>query len=183
MSALLPIAALCCPVSAARAGSPDPSSVRIQEKITRYAIAADSMDELRAQLQHDVPSAHGGNGAHGRTRSDIRIAYDLERMDKGCRLRNLEVRLDIEEGADIVMVKPALAYLDVVRRVKEATGYPVCAYHVSGEYAAVKAAAARGWLDEDRAMREVLTSIKRAGADLIVTYWAREFARGATSSD
>jgi porphobilinogen synthase len=94
-----------------------------------------------------------------------------------------EVRLDIEEGADIVMVKPALAYLDVVRRVKEATGYPVCAYHVSGEYAAVKAAAARGWLDEDRAMREVLTSIKRAGADLIVTYWAREFARGGEPSD
>src|SRR5690606_29715512 len=94
-----------------------------------------------------------------------------------------EVRLDIEEGADIVMVKPALAYLDVVRRVKEATGYPVCAYHVSGEYAAVKAAALQGWLDEDRAMREVLTSIKRAGADLIVTYWAREFARGAASSD
>lgn len=96
MSALLPIAALCCSVSAARAGSPDPSSVRIQEKITRYAITADSMDELRAQLRHDVPSAHGGNDAHGRTRSDIRIAYDLERMDRGCRLRNLEVRLDIE---------------------------------------------------------------------------------------
>jgi len=94
-----------------------------------------------------------------------------------------EVQLDIEEGADIVMVKPALAYLDVVWRVKEATGYPVCAYHVSGEYAAVKAAAAQGWLDEDRAMKEILTSIKRAGADLIVTYWAREFARGAASSD
>jgi porphobilinogen synthase len=105
-------------------------------------------------------------------------------MDPGNALEALrEVRLDIEEGADIVMVKPALAYLDVVRRVKEATGYPVCAYHVSGEYAAVKAAALQGWLDEDRAMREVLTSIKRAGADLIVTYWAREFARGAASSD
>src|SRR3546814_10182994 len=87
MSALLPIAALCCSVSAARAGSPDPSSVRIQEKITRYAITADSMDELRAQLRHDVPSAHGGNGAHGRTRSDIRIAYDLDRTDRGCRDR------------------------------------------------------------------------------------------------
>src|SRR3546814_19380366 len=96
MSALLPFAALCCSVSAARAGSPDPSSVRIQEKITRYAITADSMDELRAQLRHDVPSAHGGNGAHGRTRSDIRIAYDLARTDRGCRLRNLEVRLAIE---------------------------------------------------------------------------------------
>ena len=88
-----------------------------------------------------------------------------------------EVLLDIEEGADIVMVKPALAYLDIVRRVKEETGYPVCAYHVSGEYAAIKAAARLGWLDENAAMREALLSIKRAGADLIVTYWAREFAR------
>src|SRR3546814_7911270 len=94
MSALLPIAALCCPVSAARAGSPDPSSVRIQDKITRYAITADSMDELRAQLRHDVPSAHGGNDAHGRTRSDIRIAYDLELTARGCRLRNPAVPHD-----------------------------------------------------------------------------------------
>ncbi|MBW3552881.1 MAG: porphobilinogen synthase [Gemmatimonadetes bacterium] len=89
-----------------------------------------------------------------------------------------EVLLDIEEGADIVMVKPALAYLDIVRRVKDETGYPVCAYHVSGEYASIKAAAQLGWLDEDAAMREALLCIRRAGADLIVTYWAREFARG-----
>jgi porphobilinogen synthase len=75
------------------------------------------------------------------------------------------------------MVKPALAYLDVIWRVKEATGYPVCGYHVSGEYAAILAAAERGWLDGERAMREALTSIRRAGADLIVTYWARAFAR------
>ncbi|CAN5445535.1 porphobilinogen synthase [soil metagenome] len=88
-----------------------------------------------------------------------------------------EVRLDIEEGADIVMVKPALAYLDVIQQVKRETGYPVCAYHVSGEYAMVMAASERGWLDADRAMREVLTSIKRAGADLIITYYARQFAR------
>ncbi len=90
-----------------------------------------------------------------------------------------EVRLDIEEGADIVMVKPALAYLDVIHRVKQETGYPVCAYHVSGEYAAILAAGERGWLDAPAAMREALLSIKRAGADLIVTYWAREFARQA----
>jgi porphobilinogen synthase len=88
-----------------------------------------------------------------------------------------EVLLDIDEGADIVMVKPALAYLDVVWRVKQATAYPVCAYHVSGEYAAIMAAGRLGWLDADRAMEEALVSIRRAGADMIVTYWAREFAR------
>jgi porphobilinogen synthase len=88
-----------------------------------------------------------------------------------------EVLMDVEEGADIVMVKPALAYLDVIWRVKEATGYPVCAYHVSGEYAAILAAGERGWLDADRAMEEALTSIRRAGADIIVSYWARQFAR------
>lgn len=88
-----------------------------------------------------------------------------------------EVVLDIEEGADIVMVKPALAYLDIIRRVKDTTAYPVAAYHVSGEYASIMAAAERGWLDEEAAMREALLSIKRAGADLILTYWAREFAR------
>ena len=88
-----------------------------------------------------------------------------------------EVALDIEEGADIVMVKPALAYLDIVWRVKQEFGYPVCAYHVSGEYAAIMAAAQLGWLDADRAMREALLSIRRAGADMIITYWAREFAK------
>jgi porphobilinogen synthase len=94
-----------------------------------------------------------------------------------------EVRLDIEEGADIIMVKPALTCLDVVWRVKQETGYPVCAYHVSGEYAAIMAAGERGWLDADRAMAEAITAIKRAGADLIVTYWARQAARLARSFD
>jgi len=89
-----------------------------------------------------------------------------------------EVRADLEEGADIVMVKPALAYLDVIRRVKEETGAPVAAYHVSGEYSAIMAAIERGWLEES-AMREALTSIRRAGADVIISYWAREFARGS----
>ncbi|MBW3572763.1 MAG: porphobilinogen synthase [Gemmatimonadetes bacterium] len=88
-----------------------------------------------------------------------------------------EARQDVEEGADIVMVKPALAYLDVIHRVKEATGYPVCAYHVSGEYAMIQAAAERGWIDGPRAHREALTSIRRAGADMIISYWARQFAR------
>jgi porphobilinogen synthase len=88
-----------------------------------------------------------------------------------------EVALDIEEGADIVMVKPALAYLDVIARVKAEFGYPTAAYQVSGEYAMLKAAARNGWIDEPRAMMETLTSIRRAGADIIITYYAREAAR------
>jgi porphobilinogen synthase len=92
-----------------------------------------------------------------------------------------EVLQDIDEGADIIMVKPALAYLDIIRRVKDATGYPVCAYHVSGEYASILAAAERGWLDGPRAMEEALVAIKRAGADMIITYWAVEYARLAAT--
>jgi porphobilinogen synthase len=88
-----------------------------------------------------------------------------------------EVRTDIEEGADIVMVKPALAYLDVIRRVKDRFQMPTAAYNVSGEYAMIKAAGRNGWIDEPRVMMEVLTSIKRAGADLILTYFAKDAAR------
>jgi len=87
-----------------------------------------------------------------------------------------EVALDVEEGADMVMVKPALPYLDVIRRVKERFGMPVAAYNVSGEYSMIKAAAERGWLDGERAALEVLTSIRRAGADVILTYFAKEVA-------
>jgi porphobilinogen synthase len=90
-----------------------------------------------------------------------------------------EVSLDVLEGADIVMVKPALPYLDVIRAVAESSDRPVAAYNVSGEYAMVKAAAARGWVDEERMMREILTSIRRAGADVILTYHAKDFARRA----
>jgi porphobilinogen synthase len=89
----------------------------------------------------------------------------------------VEVGLDIDEGADIVMVKPALAFLDVIRRVKETYGIPLAAYNVSGEYSMLMAAAERGWIERERAMLEVLTSIKRAGADIILTYHAREAAR------
>ena len=88
-----------------------------------------------------------------------------------------EVLLDIEQGADIVMVKPALAYLDVVRRVRDAVDVPVAAYNVSGEYAMVEAAAAQGWIDREPAILETLTSIRRAGADVVLTYWAVEAAR------
>jgi porphobilinogen synthase len=88
-----------------------------------------------------------------------------------------EVEQDIEEGADLVLVKPAVPYLDVVASVKQAFGYPTAAYHVSGEYAMLKAAAANGWIDERRAMLETLIGIRRAGADIIITYYAREAAR------
>ena len=87
-----------------------------------------------------------------------------------------EIALDIEEGADIVMVKPALPYLDIVCKIKERWDIPVAAYNVSGEYAVVKAAGRLGWIDESRAMMEMLTSIKRAGADIILTYFAKDAA-------
>jgi porphobilinogen synthase len=85
-----------------------------------------------------------------------------------------EVELDIAEGADIVMVKPALSYLDVIRRVKDNYNMPLAAYNVSGEFSMVKAAAANGWIDEERIVREILTSIKRAGADLIISYHTQD---------
>jgi porphobilinogen synthase len=88
-----------------------------------------------------------------------------------------EVSLDIAEGADIVMVKPALAYLDVISAVRDAVDVPVAAYQVSGEYAMLEAAAANGWVDRERAILETLTAIKRAGAQVILTYWAVEVAR------
>lgn len=88
-----------------------------------------------------------------------------------------ETLMDIEEGADIVMVKPALSYLDIIREVKNAVNVPVSAYNISGEYAMIKAAAKMGWIEEDKAIMEVLTSIKRAGADLIATYFAKDFIR------
>ena len=88
-----------------------------------------------------------------------------------------EVELDIHEGADIIMVKPALPYLDIVRRVKDKFGVPTAAYNVSGEYSMIKAAGRLGWIDEQRVMLEVLTGIKRAGADLILTYFAKDAAK------
>jgi porphobilinogen synthase len=88
-----------------------------------------------------------------------------------------EARLDLVEGADMLMVKPALPYLDVLRELRDFADVPLAAYHVSGEYAMLKAAARAGWLDETRAMMETLTSIKRAGADLILTYYAIDAAK------
>jgi len=99
-------------------------------------------------------------------------------MDYANRLEAIkETIMDVEEGADIVMVKPAMAYLDIIREIKNEVTLPVSAYHVSGEYAMIKAAAKMGWLDENKAVLESLTSIKRAGADLIATYYAKDAAK------
>jgi porphobilinogen synthase len=105
----------------------------------------------------------------------FRRGYQMDPANAREALR--EVALDIEEGADIVMVKPALPYLDVVRRVCETTNLPVAAYNVSGEYSMLKAAVGNGWLDEERAVLEALTGIKRAGAEVIISYHAPDVAR------
>ena len=104
-----------------------------------------------------------------------RRSYQMDPANTDEALR--EVELDIREGADIVMVKPALAYLDIIYRVKQKFGYPVAAYNVSGEYSMIKAAGQNGWIDEGRIMMEVLFAIKRAGADMILTYFAKDAAR------
>ena len=104
-----------------------------------------------------------------------RRSYQMDPANTDEALR--EVELDIQEGADIVMVKPAIAYLDIIYRVKQQFGYPVAAYNVSGEYSMIKAAGIKGWIDEERIMLEVLLSIRRAGADMILTYFAKDLAR------
>jgi len=104
-----------------------------------------------------------------------RRSYQMDPANRREALK--EVALDIEEGADIVMVKPAMTYLDIISDVRETFDLPVAAYNVSGEYSVIKAAARLGWIDEERAMLEVLTSIKRAGADIILTYFAKEAAK------
>jgi len=109
-----------------------------------------------------------------------RRGYQMDFANKREALR--EIAVDIEEGADIVMVKPALAYLDIIAAARERFDVPIAAYNVSGEYAMVKAAAKLGWLDEERIRWEILTAIKRAGADLIITYFAKEIARSLKSS-
>lgn len=115
------------------------------------------------------------DAAESAPREGDRRGYQMDPANADEALR--EVHADIAEGADMVMVKPAGPYLDVVRRVKAETGYPLAAYQVSGEYAMIRAGAARGWLDGDRAMMESLVGIRRAGADVIVTYFAVDAAR------
>ena len=104
-----------------------------------------------------------------------RRAYQMDAGNAREAMR--EAELDYAEGADFLMVKPATAYLDILRQLRDRFDLPLAAYHVSGEYAMIKAAAERGWIDEQRVMMETLTSIKRAGADVIITYYAREAAR------
>ena len=104
-----------------------------------------------------------------------RRGYQMDPANGAEALR--EARLDVEEGADILMVKPALPYLDLIRRIKDATDMPMAAYNVSGEYAMIKAAAAAGYLDERTAVLEALTGIRRAGADIVITYHAKDAAR------
>jgi porphobilinogen synthase len=113
-------------------------------------------------------------------RSGDRRAYQMDSSNIDEAMR--EVWLDVEEGADMIMVKPAGPYLDVIHRVKEETGYPVVAYQVSGEYAMIKAAAERGWIDGERVMMESLIGIRRAGADVVITYFAAEVARALAAS-
>jgi porphobilinogen synthase len=112
--------------------------------------------------------------AEGTPRFGDRTGYQQDPANADEALR--EIRTDIAQGADIVMVKPALPYLDVLRSAKDETGFPMAAYHVSGEYGMLKAAAQNGWLDERRAVLEVLTSIRRAGADVVLTYHAKDAA-------
>jgi porphobilinogen synthase len=104
-----------------------------------------------------------------------RKAYQMDPANGDEAIR--EITLDVSEGADIIMVKPALAYLDVIYRAKQEFDLPLAAYNVSGEYSMIKAAANLGWLDEEKAMTESLTAIKRAGADIIITYWALQVAK------
>jgi porphobilinogen synthase len=108
-----------------------------------------------------------------------RRAYQMDAANAREAMR--EAELDYAEGADMLMVKPAVAYLDILKAVRDRFDLPLAAYHVSGEYAMIKAAAERGWIDEERVMMETLTSIKRAGADIIITYYAREAVRALTS--
>jgi len=115
------------------------------------------------------------DAAESAPRFGDRRSYQMDPPNGDEALR--EVALDLEEGADIVMVKPALPYLDLIWRVKSEFGVPVAAYNVSGEYAMLRAAGINGWIDEERAVMEVLTSIRRAGADLILTYFAKEVAK------
>jgi porphobilinogen synthase len=115
------------------------------------------------------------SAAHSAPQFGDRRTYQMDPANAEEAIR--EVTLDVEEGADIVMVKPALAYLDIIYRVREEVDLPVAAYNVSGEYAMVKAAESMGWLDGPTVMMETLTAIKRAGADIILTYFAAEAAR------
>jgi porphobilinogen synthase len=148
----------------------------------RHALDSKGFDQI-AIMAYAAKYASGFYGpfreaAESTPQFGDRRSYQMDPANTDEALR--EVELDIQEGADIVMVKPALAYLDVIYRVKEQFGYPVAAYNVSGEYSMIKAAGINGWIDEERIMLEVLLSIRRAGADMILTYFAKQLARALT---
>ena len=145
----------------------------------RSALDADGFDQtvIMAYSAKYASSFYGPfrDAAESPPQFGDRRAYQMD--IRNAREANREVALDIAEGADIIMIKPALPYLDIVRTVRDSISLPVAAYSVSGEFSMVKAAAANGWLDERRVALETLYSIKRAGADLILTYWAQDAAR------
>jgi len=148
-------------------------------RIRRALDAAEHVDTVICSYAVKQASALYGpfrEAAGSRPEEGDRRGYQMDPANAREALR--EVRLDVEEGADLVMVKPALSNLDLVARVRAATDVPVAAYQVSGEYAMLRAAAERGWIDGPAAIRETLTAIRRAGADIVITYFAREFARG-----
>ncbi len=145
----------------------------------RLALDEEGFDEI-AIMSYAVKYASAFYGpfreaAESTPQFGDRRSYQMDPANRREALK--EVALDIEEGADIVMVKPALAYLDIISDVRDSFDVPVAAYNVSGEYSLVKAAGKLGWIDEERAMMEILTAIKRAGADLILTYFAKDAAR------
>src|SRR6185503_12140737 len=139
------------------------------ESVAILAYAAKYASALYGPFRDAVDVTIAGGGDRKGYQQDYRNAR--EAME--------EIRADLEEGADLVMVKPALAYLDVIARARAELDVPLAAYHVSGEYAMIKAAAERGWIDGDAVALEHVTAIKRAGADLVLTYLARELAQGA----
>ena len=145
----------------------------------RFALDEEGFDEIPI-MSYAVKYASAFYGpfreaAESTPQFGDRRSYQMDPANRREALK--EVALDIEEGADIVMVKPALAYLDIISDVRDSFDVPVAAYNVSGEYSMVKAAGKLGWIDEERAMMEILTAIKRAGADLILTYFAKDAAR------
>jgi porphobilinogen synthase len=148
-----------------------------QVRVVREALDADGHTDV-AILAY---SAKYASAFYGPFREAVASSLEGDRrtyqQDPANALEGVrEALLDVEQGADIVMVKPALGYLDVLRRVRDAVPIPVAAYNVSGEYAMVEAAAARGWIDREAAILEALTSIRRAGADVVLSYWALEAA-------
>ena len=151
-----------------------------QVKAIRYALDQNNLQSVPI-MAYSAKYASGFYGpfrdaAESAPKFGDRKSYQMDPANSREAMR--EIKLDVQEGADIIMVKPALAYLDIIRRAKEEFGLPVAAYNVSGEYSMVKAAGKAGWIDEARVASEILTGIKRAGADIIITYHAMEIAKG-----